>query len=292
MKKQILLFVMMVLMPMMASADDSGSCGYNVTYSFKEINHTLTISGTGAMWDYNYYSSNQPWANYKDQILYVIIESGVTSIGNSAFDSCSNLTAVSIPNSVTTICPVAFSDCSSLTSVTIPNSVTSIGTSAFKYCSSLTSVTIPNGVTSIGFRTFYKCSSLTSVTIPNSVTSIGEGAFYGCSSLTSVHITDLKAWCKILFCYDYYGSRYDSNPLFYAHHLYLNGVEIEKLVIPNGITTINDYAFCGCSLTFVTIPNSVTSIGYGAFYDCSGLTSVTIPNSVTSIGGYAFLFCI
>ena len=142
-------------------------------------------------------------------------------------------------------------------------------------------------VTSIGYHAFYDCKGLTSVTIPNSVTYIGQSAFEGCSGLTSVHITDLEAWCKIEFV-----KYVDSNPLYNAHHLFLNGVEIKNLVIPNSVTNIGSLAFCGCSgLTSITIPNSVTSIGESAFYLCSGLTSITIPNSVTSIGGGAFSNC-
>ena len=239
----------------------------------------------------------------------VTIPNSVTSIGTSAFSGCSSLTSVTIPNSVTSIGASAFSGCSSLTNITISNSVTSIGNEAFYNCRSLTGVMIPNSVTSIGHRAFYNCSSLTSVTIPNSMTNIGNAAFYDCSSLTSimipnsvtsigdeafyncrnlkeVHITDIAAWCKIAFNWS------QSNPLYYAHNLYMNGTLVTDLVIPNSVTSIGHYAFSGCtSLTNVTISNSVTSIGASAFSGCSSLTSITIPSSVTSIGMLAFEGC-
>ena len=164
--------------------------------------------------------------------------------------------------------------------------VTSIGKEAFEGCNGLTSVTFPNSVTNIGDQSFNQCFGLTSVTIPNSVTSIGGGAFQNCNGLTSVNITDIESWCKITF------SSYGCNPLEYAHHLYMDGNEITDLVIPNSVTSIGEYTFCGCyGLTSVTIGNSVTSIGNYAFYGCHGLTSVTIGNSVTSIGNDAFWYC-
>ena len=219
-------------------------------------------------------------------LVSVTIPNSVTTIGSGAFGGCSGLTSVTIPNSVTTIGSGAFAYCTGLTSVTIGNSVTTIGNYAFHGCTGLTSVIIGNSVTSIGERAFEGCSSLTSVTIGNSVTSIGERTFYGCTGLTSVHITDLAAWCRISF------SGHESNPLYYAHHLYMTGEEIKDLVIPNTVTSIGIQAFSGCTgLTSVTIPNSVTTIGSGAFGNCEGLTSVIIGNSVTTIGGNAFYNC-
>lgn len=99
-------------------------------------------------------------------------------------------------------------------------------------------------------------------------------------------IFDITSWCNISFADDY------SNPLFYAHNLYLNDHLITDLVIPNTVTNIGNYAFTSCwSLISISIPNSVTSIGNKAFYECSGLTSITIPSSVTSIGEFAFSDC-
>ena len=165
-------------------------------------------------------------------------------------------------------------------------SVTMITNSTFSFCSGLNSVTIGNNVTSIGQHAFYKCSGLTSVTIGNSVESIGEGAFYSCRALKSVHISNIKAWCGIMF------DDYDSNPLYYAKHLFVNGEEIKDLVIPNSVESIGGNAFYSCSgLTSVTIPSSVTSIGNSAFSHCSGLTYVIIGNNVTSIGQHAFSYC-
>ncbi len=140
-------------------------------------------------------------------------------------------------------------------------------------------------VTSISNNAFKDCD-ITSVVIPNCITSIGSSAFFGCDSLVSVVIKDIAAWCKIEF------ADYTSNPLNCARHLFMNETEITNLVIPNGITSIGNYAFYRClSLTTVTIPSGVTSIGREAFAWCYNLTSITIPNSITNIGEMAFCSC-
>ena len=117
-----------------------------------------------------------------------IIPNSVTSIGESAFYDCTDLTSITIPNSVTTIEQNAFSGCTGLTSITIPNSVKRIDHGVFRCCKALTSVTIPNGVTDICNGAFDSCNKLTSVTIPESVTGIGIGAFSYCSGLTYIDV--------------------------------------------------------------------------------------------------------
>jgi hypothetical protein len=206
----------------------------------------------------------------------------VVSIGDFAF-WFTDLTSVTIPVGVTSIGYEAFFQCTSLTSVTIFGSVTSMGGNVFYGCTHLRNVTISDGFTSIGPNAFYG-TRLTGITIPASVTSIGVGAFTACSELAAI-IVDA------------------SNPSFIS----VDGVLFNKsqstlvrypeaktgnYLIPNGVTSIGDYAFSGCTrLTSVTIPNGVTSIGGVAFYGCTRLASVTIPSSVTSIGGSAFLRC-
>ena len=300
MKKRLLSFVLAVLMiasllpatALAADIVDSGTCGAEVTWTL-DSDGVLTISGTGAMKEYDPYKA--PWYGSSSRVKSAVIAEGVTSIGGKAFLDCTSLTSVTIPDSVTSIGSGAFSYCKSLTSVTIPDSVTSIGSSAFSYCKSLTSVTIPNSVTSIGGAAFNGCSSLTSVTIPDSVTSIGEWAFFGCSSLTSVTIPDsVTSIGEYAFynCSSLTSVTIPNSVTSIGEYAFYNCSSLTSVAIPDSVTSIGEYAFYNCrSLTSVTIPDSVTSIGDDAFSNCKSLTSVTIPDSVTSIGDFAFSYC-
>ena len=259
-----------------ATVVDSGTCGKNgdsVTWKLTS-DGTLTISGTGKMKDYgdNYGMSVAPWYVGSSQVKTVIIEDGVTSIGDRAFDGCTKLTRVVIPDSVTSIGYSSFRGCYSLPSVAIPDSVTSIGDSAFAYCKVLTGITLSGSVTSIGSCAFQSCDSLTSVTMQNGVTDIGDNAFTYCKNLTSVTIPN--------------SVKTIGTSAFY------NCAGLTRVTIPGSVTRIEQDTFKGCSgLTSVTISAGVTSIESGAFRDCTSLTSVTIPGSVTSIEGYAFAYC-
>ena len=324
MKKQLLLFIL-ALLPMLAMADDSGSCGTNVTWTYNSTTKTLTIQGSGAMEDY-YDTMSIPWYSYRTNINTVIIGEGVTHIGDYAFNDYSELSSVTIPNSVTSIGSEAFEcqnmpnfylsvyitdlklwcDMSSgyigrayclylnnnlLTELNIPEGVTSIRGSAFTNCCEIESITIPEGVTSIGPYAFSVNLPgqgeriLTSVTIPSSLVSIGYDAFSGEWAYNNA----IKISDLAAWC-----NILDNNSGLHNIHsrLFLNGEEILDLEIPQSVTSINPNTFSNFDrIATLAIPNSVTSIGSDAFRKCSGLTSVTIPNSVTSIGGSAFEGC-
>ena len=188
MKRNFYLFTVMAALFLLSApslrAQDSGTCGDSITWTL-DSDSVLTISGTGAMYDYTS-SDAAPWKNLP--FAKAVIGNGITTIGKRAFTLCLGLTGIDIPESVKSIAERAFVYCTGLKSVDIPTSVTSIGSAAFAYCSELTSVTVPDSVTSIKDNSFFRCPRLTSVTFPDSLKSIGESAFYKCSGLTSVTI--------------------------------------------------------------------------------------------------------
>lgn len=319
MKKKILglIFAMaavMLLMPIIASAEASGTCGENVVWVLDDKGN-LTISGEGEMLGGYRYA----WREAKT----AVIEEGVTGICEEAFSFCSKLTSITIPDSVTNIGESAFYNCSSLTDITLPKGITSIGKYVFYDCSSLKSITIPDGVTSIGLYAFYNCISLTSVTMPNSVTRIDNNAFpYNSKIISITYKGDFKELGKVaLSQYSFIKTKTICNDITVDKWgkcgenvvwgidnegtCTLSGEgemtsapvdsisdEIKTVVINDGVTNIAYYAFGRCkNLTSASIPNSITSIRKRAFDGCSSLVSINIPASVTSIEESAFSGC-
>ncbi len=286
------------------------------------VHEGLTVVGIG---EQAFVSSTT--ASMNETLETIILPNTIEYIADYAFAFCTKLSSITLPESVIEIGPYAFSYCKSLSSVTIPASVSGIGRGAFSLCDSLTDVyisdlaawcninfavigvdysacpfeyadhlylngtkidalVIPDNIIRIKDYAFYGFSELTSITIPAGCTEIGEFAFFGCTGLKTVRTADLAAWCRIRF------DNPSANPLCNGGDLYLNDNKIVELTTPDGITSINAYAFNGCAgFTSVTISDTVTYIGDYAFSGCTGLTHVTVGNDVTSIGISAFSGC-
>lgn len=246
-----------------AEAVTSGTCGAegdgsNLRWSLS--GGVLTISGTGAMKNWKNYYDPSPWEK-NDQITHVVIESGVTSIGNSAFWGCFYLTDISMPDTVTRIGREAIYAClnltsldisrvktfdagalcnSGLTEVAIPSGITELPGNLLSSCKKLTKVTLPEGITKIGVTVFGECESLASITLPRTVTSIGSYAF--------------------------------------------DDTAIRTIDIPNGVTEIGERAFGQCpNLTELVIPDSVVKIGRNVVEGCSKLRSIHLGKGVENI---------
>ena len=244
----ILLTVLMSMVGTKAFAHDievNNADGVTIYYCWTNDNTELSVTYRGS--SYN---------NYSDEYLgEIVIPESVEYNGKNY--------------SVTSIGQDAFRSCYSLSSITIPGSVKTIGKNAFDWCSKLSSLTLSEGVKVIEENAFYNCR-IDEVTIPKSVTAIGENAFvygynYGLETPVKINITDLKAWCSISF----------AKIIAPIKKLLFNGEEIKELVIPDGVTTINSYAFNNCSsLQSVTLPNSLTSIEPEVFAGCLSLAKV------------------
>ena len=253
----------------------SGSCGISAQWVM-DSDGTLTISGTGRISNYDPRHETSlapaPWYAVRDYVQSVVIEDGITGIGNYAFYGCEELTSVTIPDGVTDIGDAAFGDCTSLTGVVIPAGVTAIRNKTFYGCVSLTSITLPQGMTSIGGSAFSDCISLTSVAIPDSVTRVETGAFDGCTSLTDVTLP--KSLTRL------------------GGEVFRDCTSLTGMTVPEGVDCIYGSTFANCtSLTSVTLPSTVNWIGDNAFFNCVRLSSVTIPKRVCYIYQDAFRSC-
>lgn len=243
----LIMSVMLSLNAGVASAATEGTCGDNATWSYDASTTTLTISGTGATKDYNAVISKAPWTDYKSSITTIIVEEGITEIGNYNFYNCTALTSVSLPSTLIslngsgtmTTSYGCFQGCTSLTSITLPEGLQSIGNCAFKDCTALTSITFPDSLTTLSYGAFSYCSSLAKVTFGNGLTETGSNSFYN-SGVKSIN----------------WGS---------------------------SITTVSAYSFYGYQGTELDFPDNITYIGFRAFADNYFLKNVTINNANTEI---------
>lgn len=246
-----LLCMLMNLLTFSVSAETSGDCGDNATWSLSD-DGVLTISGSGAIRDYIYEGANvwplikAPWRDYASRVKKVVVNSGITRIGDNAFCCLPNVTSVSIANTVTSIGEAAFCDMKALTQITIPESVVDVEKSLFNRCTALTTVKLPSGWKTLTGAMFKSCPALKSIDLPKGITEI-QGTTFEASGLTS-------------------------------------------LVIPEGVTSIQYAAFRYCSsLTTVKLPSSLKDIKNSAF-DHAGITSIVFPANIQTIGR-AFFWC-
>ena len=267
----------------------SGKCGDSASWKL-DADGVLTITGAGPMADYGAYG---PWyiAHLTD-IKKVVVQEGVTTIGDHAFANLSYVTSVTIPSSITSIGAHAFEKCrlggavtlpegltaigdfafsgSGMASLTLPESLRTIGNSAFLFCS-LRELTIPDGVTSIGTGAFYN-ASLTSVKLPASGVTLGDSLFQECENLTDV---TLPADLTVI-----------------GPSMFENCGSLKNVTIPSGVTHIGKAAFAACeALPEIRLPDGMEALGSEAFVGCRAVTKVYIPRSLTSIGEAAFRIC-
>ena len=260
-------------------APTSGECGDNLTWKYS--NNTLTISGTGDMWDFS--GTDVPWEDLCGQVHTISLPTGITSISDRAF--------------------FAFTE---ITSIDLPSSLISMGSSAFMYCEKLTSITIPDKVTMIGNSAFHGCTNLKHVSIGKALKEIGHSnyskndVFRNCTNLTSVEwnareCADFDSHERTLFgsiASQITSFTFGKDVQYIPQYLCYELDKITSITIPNRVTKIGNFAFEYCSLlSNLNIGGSVEEIGMFTFANCDKLTNITIPDGVTSIGNYAFSDC-
>ncbi len=295
---------------LVACAAESGTLGENITWTLDDEG-LLTISGKGE-WTWKNLFPVESLSSIKN----VVIENGITTIGDNAFYCCYELNSVIIPDSVTSIGDRAFEDCHSLSSISFPNSISHIGVHAFEnskwlwetaernefviinhiliyYLSDNKDVIIPEGITEIADNAFYN-TGLTSVVIPDSVLRIGRSVFLNCPNLSSVSIPNsvISIGAFAFDSTEWLETQRNKNPLVTVNNIIIDGKNAKgDIIIPDGIKCIGNGAFAYSSdLVSIVIPKSVIKIEEGAF-QYSDVSSVTISDGVKIIENAAFSGC-
>ena len=247
---------------------------------------TLTISGTGAMPDFDFPNGNlAPWWNYEalgmltsfgnfkleGELKKVVIKDGVTNVSNYALFCLPAATQVTLPDSVTRIGRYGIAMCSKLTGLSIPKSVTGIGDFGLAG-NGLTAVTLPDGLQSLGRGAFDSCASLTNTTLPAAITAVPGKCFADCTKLLNV--------------------KYAGTVTAIGDLAFESCKALTAAPIPETVTEIGASAFTGCTaLTDVTIPAGVSTIPEDCFRGCTALTDIDLPGTVTHVGHNAFTGC-
>ena len=270
----------------------NGTCGENLKWQLTSEG-ILNISGTGTMKNYSY-KSEMPWFKYLDKINSVVVEEGVTSLGDYAFYGMTNMEEIQLPEGLETIGGYTFKNSQKLNKIELPSTLTKLGESAFYGCTNLTAISIPEGLYTIWAYTFKNCTNLAEVTLPSTLIKIDEAAFYGCSSLKELSIPDSVSIIGI-YCFKNCSSLISVDlpaQLTQIREAAFYGTGLTDLEIPEGVTKIDSYAFKNASsITTLSLPESLTKIGEAAFYN-SAVHELIIPDSVETIGSYAFKNCI
>ena len=264
-------------------AANSNSCGEGLTWKLSYYG-TLTISGTGKMASYS--PGDAPWYSRRTQIRKIAISEGVTSIGEYAFEECTNVTSISIPGSVTELNEYCFSACVSMKSITIPQSVTRIADGVFDACEKLTDIYYG------GTDASWKHITSWNAGLGNNVRIHSTGVFTGkCGDnltwkIDNDEVLTISGTGRIPDYNDPSSGGNNTAPWYgYAY-------QIKKVVLGSGVQNIGNDAFADCyGMTDITIPDGVTSIGDSAFDWCSALTEISIPGTVSSIGDSVFSGC-
>ena len=254
-------------------------------HQLKRVTFPASMESTSGFWglmlDSVYIKDMTAWCNAKHTSSFFSDETKLY-LNNEL------VTALTIPEGVTKINNYAFYNYTGLTSVILPNGVTEIGAYAFSTCTNLTSISIPDNVTKIGNSAFLTCKNLETVKFGKGIETIGGHAFLYSDGIKNVYISDLAKWCSITYNSVHAQIGNSSTSL----NLYVNEELVTNLIIPEGVTSIGDFAFRGIdSIESVTIPEGVKSIGKFAFFDCDNLIDIKIADSVEIIDLKAFNSC-